>query len=598
MKLNSMLLTDFYKTIHHLAYTEGLDYLVSYWTPRMSRIEGVDKVVMFGLQAVIKQYLIEHFNDNFFNRPKEEVIKEYQRIIRNTMTEQAANTEFLEKLHDLGYLPIQIKAIPEGTRVNIKTPLFEIKNTIKGYGWVVNYLETLISSNLWLPITSATTAYRYRELVNEYFDKTVSPTSNLLVFPKDEGGDIHRIRGFVSLNTNRNTAVGDFSMRGMGSSEAAMASGAGHLTSFIGTATIPSIVWLEQFYNADSDKEVVGKGTPSTEHSVMSSYGREGEFECYRRLITEVFPQGNISIVSDTYDYWNVLTDIIPRLKEDILARDGKVIIRGDSGNPVDIICGSVVVEKEHIFDNKEDAIATFKDISWDYFKDNCDSEGYIDYAEYFCKVKDTFYKVKCDAEIISERGGYTDEDYYVVDSVLVELEEIELSPEQKGTVELLWETFGGYINEKGYKVLNSHIGVIYGDSITVERAKAIYDRLEKKGFAATNCTLGAGSYSYQYVTRDTYGQALEATHSVINGEERQIFKDPKTDNDRFKKSQKGMCYVYKVNEDILYEDGLSIEEVNLREGNLLEEIFRDGVLLKDLTLQEIRERLHGKDKF
>jgi len=600
MKLNSMFLTDFYKTIHHLAYVDKLDFLVSYWTPRMTRIEGVDKVVMFGLQATIKKYLIEEFNENFFNRPKDEVIKEYKRIIANTMTEQAANTEFLEALHDLGYLPIQIKAVAEGTRVNIKTPMFEIRNTVKGFGWVVNYLETLISCNVWLPMTSATKAYIYREIVNKYFNLTVSEKAMLKVFPKSEGGYLHHLITPEKLNTVRSGAVGDFSMRGMGSPDAAMASSAAHLLSFTGTATIPSILWMEEYYNADCEKEVVGKGVPSTEHSVMSSYGRDGEFDCYKRLITEVFPKGTLSIVSDTYDYWNVLTNYIPKLKEDILARDGKIVIRGDSGDPVDIICGEVHtydLTRNRYMGSVEDckkymANTAITDItgSLEYLSYQTMTEkGAEDIVKYF-KFQGKTYKVD-----IKIRWRVVGDSLYVIDgSDVVCCEEIELTPAQKGTVEILWEIFGGFINEKGYKVLDSHIGAIYGDSITPERAYQIYDRLEKKGFAATNCTLGAGSYSYQYNTRDTLGFALKATHSIIDGEDRMIYKEPKTDTGNFKKSQRGMCYVYRDGDDILYKDGLTLEEVDKISDNLLQVVLKDGKIVKDFTLSEIRNRLHN----
>lgn len=557
MKINSMLLTDFYKTIHHLAYVEGLETLVSYWTPRMSREEKVDKVVMFGLQAAIKKYLIEEFTENFFSRDKEEVVKEYKRIIANTMTEQAANTEFLEGLHDLGYLPIQIKAVEEGTRVNIKTPMIEFSNTVKGYGWLVNYLETLLSCNLWMPITSATKAYMYRETVNEYYDKTV-----------DEG------------ERERHTAVGDFSMRGMGAVESAMSSGAAHLTSFTGTATIPAIVWLEEYYNTDCEKEVVGRGTPSTEHSVMSSYGRDGEFDSYKRLITEVFPKGNLSIVSDTYDYWNVLINYLPKLREDILNRDGKIIIRGDSGNPVDIICG--------VAKTRNNVLETLRD-----FEALKHSRSVMP-PEVFVKEDNNFYRWV---------GPYGT-DWVCYGS--------EASPEWKGTVEVLWDIFGGHINSKGYKVLDKHIGAIYGDSITPERAKLIFKELEEKGFSASNVTLGAGSYSYQYSTRDVYGFALKATNSVINGVETQIYKEPKTDTGNFKKSQRGMCYVYQgvkqnihgndkmlkientKTDDILYLDGLEMSIVNSMENNLLVEVFKDGKLIKDMSLKEIRDKLHN----
>lgn len=487
--MSPLLLTDFYKTIHHMCYAEGLTKLVSYWTPRMSRKENMDKVVMFGLQAFLKKYMIDYFNENFFSVSKVRIVNEYKRVISKTMGEMAADTVHIEKLHDLGYLPIQIKAVPEGTRVNIKTPMIEITNTHDDFAWLVNYLETFMSCNIWQPMTSATIAYRYREIVEKYFDLTV-------------------------VNGGVTKACGDFSMRGFSSIESAQVSSAGHLLSFTGTATISSILYLEEYYNCNIENEIVGIGTPSTEHSVMCSYGSD-ELKAYKRLINEVFPSGILSIVSDTYDYWNLIINILPTLKDDILNRDGKIVIRGDSGEPVKIICGDKDAPKD--------------------------------------------------------------------------------SPEYKGTVELLYEIFGGQVNEKGYKVLDSHIGTIYGDSITVERCKEICKQLMNKGFAVNNCTFGIGSYTYQYNTRDTFGFALKATHAIINGKEKFIFKDPKTDNGNFKKSQKGMCYVYKNNNDVLYKDELTIQEQESYKDNLLQVVFKDGNLIKEYSLKEIRERLHGK---
>lgn len=485
---NPILLADFYKTVHHKCYVPNLTKLFSYWTPRMSRKDNIDKVVMLGLQSFIKKYLIEYFNDNFFNRDKEEVIAEYTRIIKNTLGEDSSDTKHIEDLHDLGYLPIQIKAVEEGERVNIKTPMLEITNTHDNFAWLVNYLETLISCNIWQPMTSATIAYRYREIMQKYFDITVVD------------GDITR-------------SCGDFSMRGMNSIQSTESSGAGHLLSFISTASIPSIVYLEKYYDADVEKEIVGVGTPSTEHSIMCSYGQD-EYAAYDRLINQVFPTGNLSIVSDTYDYWNLLTDILPKFKDSIKNRDGKIIIRGDSGDPVKIICGD------------KDA-----------------PEG---------------------------------------------------TPEHKGTVEVLWDIFGGEVNTKDYKVLDRHIGAIYGDGITLDRCEAICKGLEEKGFAVNNCVLGIGSYTYQMNSRDTFGFAMKATHSIIDGEEKFIFKDPKTDTKKFKKSQKGLCHVYREGDDILYIDELSIEVQDSLPENLLKIVFKDGDLLREDSLRDIRHRLHN----
>lgn len=315
----------------------------------------------------------------------------------------------------------------------------------------------------------------------------------------------------------------------------------------------------------------------------MSSYGREGEFECYRHLIEDVFKTGPLSIVSDTYDYWNVLTNYLPLLKDSIMNRDGKIIIRGDSGNPADIICGKEVIAYETKADFLNDA-----NIKWFY-----DRKQQV-------KAGNTFYKAiklkDCKGEYLRPwlpANSNGDELVWI---------ETEASPENKGTVEILWEIFGGYINEKGYKVLDSHIGAIYGDSITLELAKEIYKRLEAKGFAVNNVTLGIGSYTYQYVTRDTLGFALKATHSVVNGKERQIYKDPLTDKTKgnnFKKSQRGMCYVYRDGDDIKYTDEHTIEELkqDKYKDNLLQTVFKDGALVKEFSLSEIRNKLH-ENKF
>ena len=569
-KLNPMLMTDFYKTIHHLAYIPKLDFLVSYWTPRMTRIEGVDKVVSFGQQAMVKEYLINLFNDNFFNRDWEEVKAEYEELISNTMTVQASDTTEMKRLHDLGYLPIRIKSVAEGERVNIKTPMFEVTNTVKGFGWLVNYLETYMSVNIWFPMTTATIAYEYRKIVNKYFEKTVE-------------------------NGIPATACGDFSMRGMTSPESAMKASAGHLTSFTGTATIPSIVWLEQYYNCDSRKEVVGKGVPSTEHSVMSSYGRDGEFECYRHLIEDVFKTGPLSMVSDTYDYWNVITNYLPRLKESILNRDGKIIIRGDSGDPVDIICGELKASDYIVVEGlTENGIKDyFKNEAQNTYPWNGTSESY-----YNVRIGDYLYEVTCEHAWENDDEDVDVEGYYTSTVEEVTFEKKEITPAMKGTVELLWDIFGGTVNSKGYKVLDPHIGAIYGDSSTLDRAKAIYARLEEKGFAVNNCTLGVGSYSFQYNTRDSLGFALKATNSVIDGVEKHIYKDPVTDKvkgNNFKKSQRGMCYVYRDGDDILYTDEHTIEELKEEKyaDNLLQTIFEDGKVVNEVSLAEIRGRLH-----
>lgn len=342
----AMLLCDFYKLSHREQYPEGTETIYSTWTPRMSRIEGINKVVFFGLQGFIKKYLIDFFNEEFFLKTREEIVKDYRRVVKYTLGAEVIDTSHIEDLHELGYLPIKICALKEGTRVPLRVPMFTIENTLPQFFWVTNYLETLMSNELWMPCTSATVSYEFRRILENYANIT---SEN---------------KAFVPFQGH------DFSMRGMSSIEASAKSGAAHLLSFVGTDTIPAIIYHEQYYNADIEKELVGTSIPATEHSVMCSYGKDREFETYKHLITEVYPKGFVSIVSDTWDLWKVLSEIISPLKDEILARDGKVVIRPDSGDPIKILCGdssatSSMVQKGVI------------EVLWDIFGGTVNSKGY-----------------------------------------------------------------------------------------------------------------------------------------------------------------------------------------------------------------------------
>lgn len=317
---NPLLLCDFYKTVHAEQYPKDIAMVVSYFTPRMSRIEGQNELVMFGLQGFIKEYLIKAFNEYFFNRPQEEVVKEYTRILNYTLGEGAYNVEKIVKLHNLGYLPIEIKALPEGTLVPVKVPMLEIRNTHPEFPWITNSIETLMSCSLWHPMISANVGYNYRQIVNHYYDLTVD-------------NSVPRAR-----------ALGDFSMRGQESLESATRSSAGFLLSFLNTATIPAIMYLEDYYNCDCTKEPVGFGGISTEHSVMcSNFSVDGdEITMVKRLLTEIYPNHSFSMVSDSYDYDNLLQVILPACKDEIMAHNGTLMVRGDSGDPVEVVTQTV----------------------------------------------------------------------------------------------------------------------------------------------------------------------------------------------------------------------------------------------------------------
>lgn len=485
---NPILWTDGYKLCHKDQYPANTSWVYETWTPRMSRIDGVNHVVFFGLQGAMAE-MTNRFATDFFAQPIAQVVAEYEEAITevfSTTNPNFANThssKHIAALHNLGYLPIKIKALPEGTMVPIGVPMFTIENTHPDFFWLPGYLETQLSSYIWMPMTSATIANQYKRLLTSYAIRTGDPSKVI-------------------------NQCGDFSMRGMGSPEAAQRSAGGHLLSFAGSATLSVREYLKAYYAATNS---VMSYTPSTEHSVMCSYG-EQEVEAFKHLITTVYPSGNISIVSDTYDLWNVVDNVLPQLKDLILQRNGKVIIRPDSGDPILILCG--------------DDTATSATVA-------------------------------------------------------------------KGIVQRLYEIFGGTTNDKGYIELDPHIGVVYGDSITVDRANSICNGLMQKGFATTNAILGIGSYTYQYVTRDTFGFALKGTAEIVDGKFKAIQKRPATDTGNFKKSQKGMVAVVLENKQYKLIDDLNPETAaNLKDKDLLRDFYINGEFVYTNTFEQIRETL------
>ena len=412
-----------------------------------------------------------------------------------TLGKDSISTEHISKLHALQYLPLEIKALEEGAECPIGVPCMTVTNTKDHAYWLVNYLETLLSCSLWQAMTSATIAREYRNLLDKY---SLETTGSL---------------DFVQWQGH------DFSMRGMSSLESACMSGAGHLIYFSGTDCIPSIEFLENYYGASVEHELVGASVPATEHSVMCMGMKDDEVGTFDRLI-DLYPSGILSVVSDTWDLWKVCTEYLPTLKEKILARNGKLVIRPDSGNPVDIICG----ERFAIYDEDDE--------------------------------EDTRRQLA--------------------------------EPKNRGVIQLLWDVFGGVINDQGYKVLDPHIGTIYGDSITLGRADEICQRLKAKGFASTNIVFGIGSYTYQYNTRDTFGFAMKATYGAVDRIGREIFKDPATD-DGTKRSAKGLLRVNKGEDGKLYvKDQCTWEE---EFGGELKTVFLNGVLTSETSIADIRLR-------
>lgn len=481
------LLIDFYKADHRRQYPEGTTEVYSNFTPRSMKLAPVgcnDGVVVFGIQSFVVEFLIGYWQDHFFDRPKDKVIKEMKRRFDTSLGPDSVPLDHMAALHDLGYLPIELKALPEGSLCPVKVPLLTIKNTLPEFFWLTNSLESVMSNLLWKPMVAATIARAYLRRFESFATLTGFP----LEFVKFQGHD--------------------FSFRGLSGVEDAERVGAAHLLSFVGTDTVPAIDFLEFFYKADAEKEMIGVSVPATEHSVMCMGSKEGELQTFNRLITELYPKGFVSIVSDTWDFWKVITEYLPALKDKIMARDGRVVIRPDSGDPVKIICGDPAA--------------------------------------------------------------------------------VPGSPEYKGAIECMWETFGGTITDKGFKLLDTHIGLIYGDSITLQRQLDILEGLAHKGFCSGNVVLGIGSFTYQYLTRDNFGLAMKATSGVVNGERISIYKDPKTDSG-VKKSARGLLKVTKEAGKYCLTDQVSEAEEELGH---LDTVFKDGKLVKMQSLKEIRNRL------
>lgn len=570
--INPLTQADFYKTGHRIQYPANTEQVYSNLTPRSSHHAPVlkdydGKIVWFGLQGFIRSFLIECWNENFFAKPKANVVYEYKRRLDNALGKDAVAVDHIEALHDLGYLPIAIKALPEGSRVNLRVPCLTIKNTIPEFFWLTNYLETVMSNELWKPATVATIAYEYRRLLEAYAEKTGAP------------------RHFIDWQGH------DFSCRGMSGMYDSQAAGAGHLLSFHGTDTISAIDYLEDWYHADSDKEMIGGSVPATEHSVMSMGGIDDEIGTFRRLISEVYPGGIVSIVSDTWDFFKVITEYAAELKPEILARtpdafgNAKVVFRPDSGDPADILCGTARVLKPSSTYSLDEAAECVGDILWgEVAAETAHGECGAAEATGLFEHNDQLYKVTVEIE-----WNRYDKQYYYVDGWRVtSCVPHTLTPEEKGAVQCLWETFGGTTTDKGYKVLDSHVGLIYGDSITLERAQDILARLEAKGFASNNVVFGIGSFTYQYLTRDTFGWAVKATAGIVDGEYRELSKNPKTDNG-VKKSAAGYLRVEKEGDDFVLYDRQTAEQA---EGGALELVFVNGVLCKHSSLREIRRTL------
>ena len=591
LNLFAAFLSDAYKPGHGPMYSDDTNLVYNNLTPRSDKIyrrsctryyDG--KLVFIGAQGAIME-TVANWNV-FFAMPKDVAVAMYKELVDNVLGKDVLPTEQLGKLHDIGYLPLEIKTLDEGDKIPMGIPVMTIKNTVDHAYWLVNFLETSISNLTWKGSTNATTAAEYKAMLTDYAMRTGTPMELI------------------------NWQAHSFADRGMSGPEDAARSGMGHSALFLGSDSLGTIMYAQQYYFAG---KFVSGSVPATEHAVATSnilrIERElnqciYEFKSKRqkaiydkmtfafedtRLIAEMmflyelmlkFPTGILSYVTDSFDFWGVLTKGLPYMKEVIMARDGKLVIRPDSGDPVEVVCGVPIHDMtahsmKDIMNKEDNAADSIGDIAYNYREEE---------EEHFfvrCKEGDILR-----VDVLNEFYRYYNE--WNLSSY--EADVTELTAEQKGAVQVLWELFGGTETETDYKMLDSHIGLIYGDSITTQRCLAILEGMEKKGFASGNCVFGVGSFTYQCVTRDTFGFAVKATYTEVNGKPINIFKDPKTDSK--KKSAKGLlCVVPSDVNGLTLVDEVSVD-VEQSEDNLLKVRFKDGEFYNLTTLDEIRAKL------
>lgn len=568
--------TDGYKVGHGPLYADGTSFVYNNLTPRSDKIylknctrfyDG--RLVFVGAQGAVQE--VHEFWQDFFDAPKDFIIGVYAKRMMGYLGGEVEATKQLAALHDLGYLPLRIKTLKEGKKVKMGIPVMTVTNTNPEFFWLTNYLETLLSDLTWKPSTNATIASEYHAICKHYAGIT--------------GTDDFT----VSIQCH------DFSMRGMSGPEDAARSGFAHLIPFIGTDTLPAMDYAELYYDAPDDS-LIAISVIATEHAVATNnilrieqlllagnlppeqhmkYYWAGmdkgwtmrqiaEMLFILDLITRKAPTGIVSYVSDSFDYWFVVTEILPVIKEVVISRQpnglapGKLVIRPDSGDPVEVVCGIPALKDE--FETVEQFYSAY-----DFVTSKLDSIG--------------------DAQVV--RIGEEYRRFDRVDPSRVAVSDVVVPEcEVMGSVHCLWSTFGGTTTPQGYNLLDSHIGMIYGDSITTKRCMTILDKLASNWFASGNIVFGVGSYTYQCNTRDTFGFAVKATNSIVDGDVVAIFKDPKTDSK--KKSAKGLLYVGLSDDEYFLVDDVT-PEIEAAESNQLRTIYLDGKFVRRTTLADVR---------
>ncbi len=457
---NICLLTDSYKVTHHYFYPKGTEKIYSYLESRVGA--EFNKTIFYGLQYILKKYLEGQI-------VTQEKIDEADNLIANHIGPDIFNRDgwqYILDEHD-GHLPIEIKAVAEGTPVDVGNALMTVENTDDKSYWLPNYLEPLLLQ-VWYPSTVATLSAEVRKLCNFYLEVTGSVKDNL------------------------DFMLHDFGYRGATSTESSMLSGSAHLLSFSGTDTIAALTIPENYYN---DSNLYGFSVQATEHSVMTSLGPEGEISQILNVIDNA-KDGVLSLVIDSYNYRNFLeesgksgTELNEAILNFLDGEDNKVVFRPGSGEPVSTT-------------------------------------------------------IDC--------------------------------------LNLLSEGFGSHLTDKGYKVFDLNIGLLWGDGLNYQKIRDILFAMKSAGWAAQNIIFGMGGGLHTAVNRDTQRNAFKCSAQLRDGVWHDIFKNPL---DSSKKSKTGRFKLIREN------NSFRTVPIDSEGEDYLQTVFKDGELLIDDTFADIKQR-------
>lgn len=582
---------DAYKSGHIYQYPAGTENLVFNLTARSDKYLNTpltkDGIIVFGIQRFCEDYLRDHWNETFFNRPKKVAVDEALRIMNGVLGAGTVGREHWEALHDLGYLPIIVDAVPEGTLIPIKVPTLCFMPSNKDFAWVAGYLEDAFSNELWKVITIATIAFHYRRLCEKWAADTCDNN-----FHVPYQGHDFALRGLSGMNDGAHDSIG-------------------HLTSFKGSDDFAAVYTMDRVYGKGAEVSEIGASIPATEHSVMTAniavQGKKifgtgwadtdgqryvAERETFRHMITKVYPVGLCSLVSDSYNYFRTIGTIAAELKQTIMERVGKLVFRPDSGNPFHVVCGYKAI---HFDDAKKLVLARLQK-NPKYF-------GTLTVAGAEATLEKDAPNLPYLDEVVAKAGydllvWHEDEGGCETMYLPTKEQRYMVHEEIRGSLETLWSIFGGTTNQKGYRLLDEHVGLIYGDSITLELADKIFARMKEMGFASSNIVYGIGSFTYQYITRDTLGFAVKATFARIGNDDLMLCKEPATDMG-LKKSAKG-CVVPVREKDgtIVAVDQLSFEryeELVTSDQTLFRCYFQDGECYSEDSLKDVRQRIDSQ---